>query len=102
LIRKISSIAREVQSRYMQSTSNNSDKNAASNKNQDSKKISASDAFVGGNRLNIKPIKVVQKQLGMSRLTVQKRKAETLKSALAQMSLSKNQGIYNILGFLYF
>jgi hypothetical protein len=81
----------------MQSVSNNSnDKSAVSNKNQDSKKAAASDASVGGNRLNIKPIKVVQKQLGMSRLTVQKHKPESTKFtkfALTQTNLSKNQGI---------
>ncbi|CAB4432098.1 unnamed protein product [Rhizophagus irregularis] len=82
---------REVQSRYMQSVSNNSnDKTAVPNKNQDGKKTAASDAFVGGKRFNIKPIKVVQKQLGMSRLTVQKHKAESLKFAPTQTNLSKN------------
>ena len=85
----------------MQSTSNNSnDKNAASNKNQDSKKTA-----VEGNRPNIKPIKVVQKQLGISRPTDQKRKVEASKFAnqkLVQVHLNKNQGIYIIRVFYYF
>ncbi|RGB22630.1 hypothetical protein C1646_730217 [Rhizophagus diaphanus] len=59
----------------MQSVSNNSnDKTAMPN----------------GKRFNIKPIKVVQKQLSMSRLTVQKHKAESLKFAPTQTNLSKS------------
>jgi hypothetical protein len=94
-------IAREVQSRYMQSTSSNSnDKRAASNKNQDGKTTA-----VGGNRPNIKPIKAVQKQLGISRPTGQKRKVEAFKFAnqkLVQMNLNKNQGIYKHQNVLLF
>ncbi|CAB5395993.1 unnamed protein product [Rhizophagus irregularis] len=82
---------REVQSRYMQTVSNNSnDKTAVPIRIRTLKRLAASDAFVGGKRFNIKPIKVVQKQLGMSRLTVQKHKAESLKFAPTQTNLSKN------------
>jgi hypothetical protein len=77
----------------MQSTSSNSnDKNVTLNKNQDNKKTSASNTSKPF-RPNVKPIKTVQKQLGISRPTVQKRKAEELKSALSQTNLNKIQGI---------
>ncbi|CAI2167350.1 5785_t:CDS:10 [Funneliformis geosporum] len=75
---------REVPSRYMQSISGNS--NAASNKNQDIKKNTISKPAIEGNRPSIKPIKTVQKQLGISHTTVQKRKAQKIFT-----NLNKNQ-----------
>ncbi|CAG8683713.1 3261_t:CDS:2, partial [Funneliformis caledonium] len=79
---------REVPSRYMQSISGNS--NASSNKNQDIKKNAISKPAIEGSRPSVKPIKTVQKQLGISRTIAQKRKSQKIVT-----SLNKNQETIN-------
>ncbi len=70
--------------------SNSNDKNAVLNKNQDIKKIASSKPATEGSRPSVKPIKAVQKQLGISRTTAQKRKVQKF----VPTNLNKNQGVY--------